>query len=289
MSPLQNAARTYSVSLSCPDSPGIVHALTGALLGLGCNVTESAQFSSPDTGNFFMRVTVDAPADAAEEDLRAALAPVAARHSMEFTIRAAGERMRTIVLGSKDQHCINRLLFAQRDGTLPIDVVAIVSNHPDLAELSSFYGVEFHHIPVTPATKAEAEAALLALVDALDAELVVLARYMQILSPELAQRLTGRAINIHHSFLPSFKGARPYHQAHARGVKIIGATAHYVTDDLDEGPIIAQETIPVDHHHTAAQFVEMGREAEGRTLAQAVKWHAEHRILLDGKRTVVFR
>jgi formyltetrahydrofolate deformylase len=283
------ATRTYSVSLACPDAPGIVHALTGALLALECNVTESAQFSSPDTGNFFMRITVDAPGTVTEADIQSAVTPVAQQFSMQFTTLPAGHRMRTLVLGSKDQHCINRLLFAQRDGTLPIDVVAIVSNHPDLRELSEFYGVDFHHIPVTPETKGDAEKALLDLVESLQVELVVLARYMQILSPELAHALAGRAINIHHSFLPSFKGAKPYHQAHARGVKIIGATAHYVTDDLDEGPIIEQETIPVSHHHTAAQFVEMGREAEGRTLAQAVKWHAEHRILLDGKRTVVFR
>ncbi|MCB4207915.1 formyltetrahydrofolate deformylase [Arthrobacter sp. UM1] len=280
---------TFSVSLTCPDRPGIVHALTGALVRLGCNVTESQQFSSPDSGTFFMRITVDAPAGTTEERLREGIADVSAEFSMDAAVLPAGRKMRTLILASKDEHCINRLLFAQKAGSLPIEVPAVVSNHAQLGELASFYGVDFHHIPVTPETKPEAEAQLLRLVDELDVELVVLARYMQILSPELAQALAGRAINIHHSFLPSFKGARPYHQAHARGVKIIGATAHYVTDDLDEGPIIEQETIPVSHHHTAAQFVEMGREAEGRTLAAAVRLHAEHRILLDGRRTVVFR
>ncbi|GAA1354193.1 formyltetrahydrofolate deformylase [Falsarthrobacter nasiphocae] len=278
----------FTITLTCPDRPGIVHGLTGDLVRAGCNVVESQQFSSPDTGAFFMRVTVDAPAGQTAEGLRAAVALSAGEFTMDLRIREDSARMRTLILGSTDEHCVNRLLFAQRAGSLPIDVAAVVSNHPGLSELATFYGVPFHHIPVTRETKPEAEAQLEALIAELDVELVVLARYMQIFSPQLAQSLAGRAINIHHSFLPSFKGARPYHQAHERGVKVIGATAHYVTDDLDEGPIIAQETIPVSHHHSAAQFVEMGREVEGRTLTQAVRWHAEHRILLDGKRTVVF-
>jgi formyltetrahydrofolate deformylase len=189
---------------------------------------------------------------------------------------------------SKDGRTLNDLLFQQRTGTLPIEVPVIVSNHTDLAPMAEFYGIPFVHLPVTSETKAEAEAKLLALVEEHEVELVVLARYMQILSDDLCRALEGRAINIHHSFLPSFKGARPYHQAHARGVKIIGATAHYVTADLDEGPIIEQEVIRVDHSKSPEQFVQLGRDVEGRTLSRAVKWHAEHRVLLDGTRTVVF-
>ena len=197
--------------------------------------------------------------------------------------------MRTLVLVSKAEHCINDRLFRERAGTLPIGVVAVVGNHSALEDLARFYGKPFVHIPVTPDTKADAEAALLAMVEELDVELVVLARYMQILSPELAAALRGRAINIHHSFLPSFKGARPYFQAHDRGVKLIGATAHYVTSDLDEGPIIEQDVERVDHAHTPDALTAIGADVERRALARAVRWHAEHRVLMDGHRTIVFK
>ncbi|MEW1819923.1 formyltetrahydrofolate deformylase [Arthrobacter sp. NPDC080031] len=277
---------SFVVTLSCPDRPGIVYAVAGALLKAGCNIADSQQYGSPSTGNFFMRV--EATTSSTQAELSSALAPVAEEFGMKWQVNPVGQKVRTLILGSKDAHCLNDLLFQQRSGTLPIEVPAIVSNHRDLEGLAEFYGIPFHHIPVTPDTKAQAEAKLLELIHEHGIELTVLARYMQVLSNELCTELNGKAINIHHSFLPSFKGAKPYHQAHARGVKIIGATAHYVTADLDEGPIIEQEVIRVDHARTAEQFVQMGRDVEGRTLAQAVQWHAEHRVLLDGTRTVVF-
>lgn len=276
----------FVLTLSCPDRPGIVHAVAGALLEAGCNIADSQQYGSPTTGNFFMRV--EATTSGPQQALEAALLPVAGSFGMTWQVNPVGRKVRTIIMCSKDAHCLNDLLFAQRAGTLPIEVPAIVSNHRDLEELARFYGIPFHHIPVTADTKPQAEAELLKLITEHDVELTVLARYMQVLSNDLCRELNGKAINIHHSFLPSFKGAKPYHQAHARGVKLIGATAHYVTADLDEGPIIEQEVIRVDHARTAAQFVQMGRDVEGRTLAQAVQWHAEHRVLLDSTRTVVF-
>ncbi|KHL02205.1 formyltetrahydrofolate deformylase [Sinomonas humi] len=277
---------SFIVTLSCPDRPGIVHAVSGALLEAGCNISESRQYESRETGTFFMRVTV--ATSAPREELEASLAPVAEAFDMKLGIFTDGERVRTLIMCSKDGRTLNDLLFQQRSGALPIEVPVIVSNHTELAPMAEFYGIPFVHLPVTSATKAEAEAKLLALVEEHGIELVVLARYMQILSDDLCRALEGRAINIHHSFLPSFKGAKPYHQAHARGVKIIGATAHYVTADLDEGPIIEQEVIRVDHSKTPEQFVQLGRDVEGRTLCRAVQWHAEHRVLLDGTRTVVF-
>ncbi|WP_432572921.1 formyltetrahydrofolate deformylase [Kineococcus sp. SYSU DK005] len=284
------SARPRVLTLSCPDRPGIVHAVTGALVALDANITESQQYGDPDTGLFFMRVAFDAAAS--DEALRETVAVVASRFELTWELRDAAARVRTLVLCSKQGHCLNDLLFRHRSGDLPVDVVGVVSNHTDLAPLAQFYGVPFHHVPVATgdaASKEAGEARLLELVAELDVELVVLARYMQILSDALCRELSGRAINIHHSFLPSFKGARPYHQAHARGVKIIGATAHYVTADLDEGPIIEQEIERVDHRYTPAELVRTGQDVEARTLARAVRWHAEHRVLLDGHRTVVFR
>ncbi|UNK45090.1 formyltetrahydrofolate deformylase [Arthrobacter sulfonylureivorans] len=280
------APTAYTLTLSCPDRPGIVHAVAGALVQAGGNITESQQYESPQSGRFFMRVAVATGQSYTE--LHERLQPVAQEFGMTWKLRREGVKMRTLLMASKSGHCLNHLLFLQRSGTLPIEIPAIVSNHTDLADLASFYGILFHHIPVTPDTKPQAEQALLDLAAEHDVELVVLARYMQVLSNELCTELAGKAINIHHSFLPSFKGAKPYHQAHARGVKLIGATAHYVTADLDEGPIIDQEVIPVRHSHTAEQFVALGRDVEARALARAVQWHAEHRVLLDGNRTVVF-
>lgn len=280
------ASHGFVLTLSCADQPGIVHAVSGALLEANCNITDSQQYGNPVTGTFFMRVAVETTTAYAQ--LRDQLAVIADQFSLTWTLNATGAPVRTLIMASKAAHCLNDLLFLQRSGTLPVEIPAIVSNHMDLKPLADFYGIPFHYIPVTADTKAEAEAALLALVAELDVELVVLARYMQVLSDDLCTALAGRAINIHHSFLPSFKGAKPYHQAHARGVKIIGATAHYVTAVLDEGPIIEQEVIRVDHGHSAEKFVSMGRAVEARTLAQAVQWHAEHRVLLDGHRTVVF-
>ena len=277
---------SYGVTLSCPDRPGIVHAVAGALLLAGCNIMDSQQYGSQATGTFFMRV--EATTAASQAELHTSLDPVARAFDMQWTLNPAGRKVRTLLMASKSAHCLNDLLFLQRSGTLPIEIPAIVSNHRDLEGLADFYGIPFHHIPVTPESKMDAEDALRAIMAENDVELTVLARYMQVLSDSLCNDLTGKAINIHHSFLPSFKGAKPYHQAHARGVKLIGATAHYVTAALDEGPIIEQEVIRVDHRRTAEQFVQMGRDVEGRTLAQAVQWHAEHRVLLDGNRTVVF-
>jgi len=220
--------------------------------------------------------------------VRAALAPIRDEFHMSLRVDDTTARTRTLIMCSKAGHALNDLLFAQRAGTLAIDIPVIVSNHLDLKSMAEFYGVDFVHLPVTPSNKSQAEAELLKLVDDYDIELVVLARYMQILSDSLCQRMEGRVINIHHSFLPSFKGAKPYHQAYARGVKLIGATAHYVTSDLDEGPIIDQEVTQVSHARTPEQLVALGRSVEGRTLTRAVQWHAEHRVMLDGQRTIVF-
>jgi formyltetrahydrofolate deformylase len=285
--PPDPAGTAWVLSLSCPDRPGIVHAVAGLLAEHHGNITESQQFGDALSGLFFMRVQVDSAAS--KEDLEAALTQLAERFSMTWNLDVAGRRMRTLVLVSTAAHCLHDLLFRQQSENLPIDIVGIVGNHTDLAGLAEFYGVPFHHIPVAAATKPESEAALLALVAELDVELVVLARYMQILSDDLCRALAGRAINIHHSFLPSFKGARPYAQAHDHGVKLIGATAHYVTGDLDEGPIIEQDVERVDHSRTVEDLVALGQDVERRALARAVRWHAEHRVLLDGHRTIVFR
>jgi len=276
----------YIVTLSCLDRPGIVHAISGGLLGAGCNITESQQFLSPETGTFFMRIAVDT--EQSLEATRTGLSPIGEQFEMDLSVADAGDRVRTMIMCSKAGHALNDLLFAQRAGTLAIEVPVIVSNHLDLKPMADFYGVDFVHLPVTKENKAEAEAELLKLAEEHDIELVVLARYMQILSDSLCEKMEGRVINIHHSFLPSFKGAKPYHQAYARGVKLIGATAHYVTADLDEGPIIDQEVTHVSHTRTAEQLVELGRSVEGRTLTRAVQWHAERRVMLDGQRTIVF-
>jgi formyltetrahydrofolate deformylase len=277
----------WVLSLSCPDRPGIVHAVAGLLASHGGNITESQQFGDPLTGLFFMRVQVQSSAP--REALTGALTELAAGFSMTWRLDVAGRPMRTIVMVSTAAHCLHDLLFRRQSEGLPVDIVAVVSNHTQLAGLAEFYGIPFHHVPVTRDTKAQAEARLLELVEGLDVELVVLARYMQILSDDLCRRLSGRIINIHHSFLPSFKGARPYAQAHDRGVKLIGATAHYVTGDLDEGPIIEQDVERVDHTKRAEDLVALGQDVERRALARAVRWHAEHRVLLDGHRTIVFR
>jgi len=280
-------ATHWVLSLSCPDRPGIVAAVAGLLADHGGNITESQQFGDPVSGLFFMRVQVVAAAP--EADLRAALTELGERFSMTWRLDVAGRPMRTIVMVSTAAHCLHDLLFRRQSEGLPVDIAAVVSNHTTLAHVAEFYGIPFHHVPVTPETKPRAEARLLELVEELDVELVVLARYMQILSDDLCRRLEGRVINIHHSFLPSFKGARPYAQAHDRGVKLIGATSHYVTADLDEGPIIEQDVERVDHSHDVDQLVALGQDVERRALARAVRWHAEHRVLLDGHRTIVFR
>ena len=276
--------------LSCKDAPGIVHAVSGLLVQEKCTIVESHQFDSLTSGMFYMRVEF-AHVDGSPLDFPAlcrAFEETAERFGMNWRLRDAAERQRVIIMVSQYAHCLNDLLFRNSVGELNLDVVAVVSNHPTLEGIATFYGVPFRHIPVTRETKPEAEAALLEIVREENVELVVLARYMQILSDDLCRQLEGRAINIHHSMLPSFKGARPYHQAHARGVKFIGATAHYVTGDLDEGPIIEQEMLRVDHSSTPEQLAARGREAETRALAHAVRWHTENRVIIHGNRTVVF-
>ena len=274
------------LSLSCPDRPGIVHAVSGVLARRGGNITESKQFGDEDSGLFFMRV--QAMTTVPREELEKDLAELAETYTMTWSLDEVGRPLRTLIMVSKEGHCLTDLLFRARSQGLPIDVVGVVGNHEDLRPVAEFYGAPFTCIPVTRETKEAAEAELLRLVGELDVELVVLARYMQILSPALCERLHGGVINIHHSFLPSFKGANPYRQAHQRGVKLIGATAHYVTADLDEGPIIEQDVTRAAHEDTVATLRAKGQDVERRVLAQAVRWHAEHRVLLNGQRTVVF-
>jgi formyltetrahydrofolate deformylase len=282
---------SFVLTLSCPDRPGLVFAVTRWVAESGGNILDSQQFTdtSSDAGHgaeFFLRVHFDfaEPRDIA--DLAAAFAPVAAEHAMTHRLVVPERPLRALVMVSKEGHCLNDLLYRQSAGALNIELPAIVSNHRDLERLAASYDVPFHHIPT--ADKPAAEERLISLVDDLDVDLVVLARYMQILSDDLCRTLEGRAINIHHSFLPSFKGARPYQQAHDRGVKLIGATAHYVTADLDEGPIIEQGVLRVDHRRTAADLARAGRDVEAQTLSRAVQLHAESRVLLNGARTVVF-
>ena len=274
------------LSLSCPDRPGIVHAVSGVLARRGGNITESKQFGDEDSGLFFMRVQVMTTVP--REELEKDLAELAETYTMTWSLDEVGRPLRTLIMVSKEGHCLTDLLFRARSQGLPIDVVGVVGNHEDLRPVAEVYGAPFTCIPVTRETKEAAEAELLRLVGELDVELVVLARYMQILSPALCERLHGGVINIHHSFLPSFKGANPYRQAHQRGVKLIGATAHYVTADLDEGPIIEQDVTRAAHEDTVATLRAKGQDVERRVLAQAVRWHAEQRVRLNGQRTVVF-
>ena len=279
----------FVLTLSCPDRPGIVHAVSGFLVERGANIVESQQFGDRLSDRFFMRIAFVTEAAADAGDLREAFGPVAEAYAMQFELWSAAAPYRTLIMVSKHLHCLNDLLFRASTGALQIEIPAIVSNHPDAGALARSYGIEFHHVPVTPETKADAEERLMQLVDDTGTHLVVLARYMQVLSDELCWRLSGRAINIHHSFLPSFKGARPYHQAFDRGVKLVGATAHYVTGDLDEGPIIEQDVLRVDHGYDQDQLVSAGRDVEAQVLSRAVRWHSESRVLLNGERTVVFR
>ena len=277
------------LTLSCPDRPGIVAAVSQHLFERQANIEESQQFSDHRTGRYFMRVRfATGQADLDVEAWRRELAPVATEFDMTWELRPAATAYRTLVMVSRFGHVLNDLLFRWRSGQINADIVAIVSNHTDLEPMARSYGIPFHHIPVTRETKAEAEAQLRALVVEHDVELITLARYMQVLSDDLCRDLGGRVINIHHSFLPSFKGAKPYHQAYARGVKVIGATAHYVTADLDEGPIIEQDIHRVDHRMDAEDLVAAGEEVESRVFARAVRWHCESRVILNEDRTVVF-
>ncbi len=278
----------WVLTFACADRPGIVHSISGAVVHARGNITESHQFSSSDTGRFFLRMQVRSDADRAT--LEMAIADAAARYSAKWRLDVVGRPVRTLVLASTATHCVNHLLFRKQSGQLPVDIVRVLSNHESLRELATLYGVPYESMPVTNVDdKAAFERRIVREVDDYDIELVVLARYMQIFSPELCERLWERAINIHHSFLPGFAGANPYRQAHARGVKLVGATAHFVTKDLDEGPIIEQNVVRVDHSQSPEQLIALGQDEESRTLTQAVRWFAEHRVLLDGARTIIFR
>jgi formyltetrahydrofolate deformylase len=281
-------SEAYVLTLSCPDRPGIVHAVSGFLLERGGNIEEAAQYNDHDTGLFFMRVRF-ALGQLTQDDLRVQLKMFAEGFQMQWKLHDVAQAMKTVIFVSKEGHCLNDLLFRWKSGLLPLDIRAIISNHREFYQLAASYNVPFHHIPLTAATKAQGEARQIEVIEAEGAELVVLARYMQILSNDLCRKLSGRAINIHHSFLPSFKGAKPYYQAHDRGVKLIGATAHYVTADLDEGPIIEQDVARVDHTYSVEGLTALGRDTESMVLARAVKWHGEHRVLLNGHKTVIFR
>ncbi len=279
----------HILTLSCPDRTGIVYRVSGLLFEQGCNILDSQQFGDEETGRFFLRVHFSLPPEGQPDALRAAFAKVVDGYDMDWQIHDAHKKARLLIMVSRQGHCLNDLLFRVGSGQLQAEIGAIVSNHNDYAGLAASYGIPFHHLPVTPETKADQERQVLELVESEGIDLVVLARYMQILSADMCQALTGRAINIHHSFLPSFKGARPYHQAHARGVKLIGATAHYVTSDLDEGPIIEQDIERVDHTMTAQDLTQVGSDIESLVLSRAVRSHIEHRILLNRNKTVVFR
>jgi formyltetrahydrofolate deformylase len=300
----------YVLTLDCAEGPGIVYAVSGFLAERGCDIIDIKQFGDRRAGHFYMRVHFEGSAGSAATDtagtaaptesgadsdgdrlrrLREEFARVAEKFGMTWKLRPAAEKTRVLLMVSKFGHCLNDLLFRERIGELPIEVVAVVSNWEDQRSLVEWHGIPYHHIPVTKETKPEAEAKLLSLVDSYDVELVVLARYMQVLSDALATKMAGRVINIHHSFLPSFKGAKPYHQAWDRGVKTVGATAHYVNAELDEGPIIAQQVIEVDHTHSPEDLVAVGRDAETKALSNAVRWHCEGRVILNGNRTVVLR
>lgn len=290
MPPFRAPGREYILTLSCEDGPGLVYEIAAFLRHYGANIMTSQQLDDRRTGRFFMRVQFDfIGVVPSVDELAAAFDEVAKRNAMVFDLVDTATPTRTLIMVSKFGHCLNDLLYRYRIGTLNIEIPVIVSNHPDYAALAASYGIEYRHIPVTNTTKAAAEAELLGLITEHDIELVVLARYMQVLSPETSHALSGRAINIHHSFLPSFKGAKPYHQAHDRGVKLIGATAHYVNDDLDEGPIIEQDVVRVTHDFGPEDLVAAGRDVETQVLSRAVQWHSERRVFPNDNRTVVFR
>ena len=290
MSPRPVVGREFILTLSCQDGPGLVHAVTGYLVRFGANILASQQFDDRLTGRFFMRVHFDFVGQVPDlGELRAGFDEVSAQHAMEYELVDAATPTRTLIMVSKFGHCLNDLLYRYRMGTLNIEIPVIISNHNDFAALAASYEIPYVHLPVAPDTKAQAESRMLELIDEHRIDLVVLARYMQVLSESTSHALSGKAINIHHSFLPSFKGAKPYHQAHDRGVKLIGATAHYINDDLDEGPIIEQDVARVDHNLGPNDLVAAGRDVETQVLSRAVKWHCERRVMPNGSRTVVFR
>lgn len=280
----------YTLTFSCPDVPGIQAAVTTLLFEANAFLEEVASYGDPETKTFFSRIVYSSTDKEIDpKNLSATFAKIAQKFDMKWDIHGFERKTRVVIAVSKFGHCLNDLLHRWSTGTLPVDIVGVISNHDDMRAITEWYKLPYYHLPVTPATKPAQEQLFFEKVEELTTDLVVLARYMQVLSDGLCAKLKGRCINIHHSFLPSFKGARPYHQAHAMGVKIIGATAHYVTPELDEGPIIEQGVERVDHTQTAQQLVHIGQDIECTVLARAVKWHAEHRILRNGRKTVIFR
>lgn len=279
---------SYTLGFSCPDQPGIVHSVTSFIVDIGGNITESRQFEDRENELFFMRVEFDVKTTVEIEGLKSKFAEVANKFAMKWRLANSNQREKVLIMVSKFEHCLNDLLFRHRSGSLNIEIPLIVSNHRDLEEMANWYGIPFVYISHEKG-KEGAEQELRQIIAKHNIELIVLARYMQILSGEFCDDFAGKIINIHHSFLPSFKGAKPYLQAHERGVKVIGATAHYVTRDLDEGPIIEQEVARVDHSHTVEQLAAVGRDVEAQALARAVSWHTEHRVFISGQRTIVFR
>lgn len=279
---------SHVLTVTCQSQRGIVAAISGKLAELGCNITDSAQYDDPGTGRFFMRVSFVTETGLSGAEIDTGFAPVGEAYAMQWAVHDASEKMKVVIMVSRFGHCLNDLLYRWRIGALPVDIVAVVSNHMDYQKLVVNHDIPFYHIKVTKANKPEAEAQLMAVVEESGAELVILARYMQILSDQLCQKMSGRIINIHHSFLPSFKGANPYKQAFERGVKLIGATAHYVTADLDEGPIIEQDTIRVTHAQSPEDYVSLGRDVEAQVLSRAIHAHIHHRVFMNGGKTVVF-
>lgn len=283
-----NTKEHWVLTFVCPDRPGIVHAISGAVVNAGGNITESQQFTSEDTGRFFMRLQIEA--DISKSDFETQIEQIVGEYQLEYVLDFVDRPMNAVILVSKAGHCLNDILYRQHSGQLPINVSGVFGNHPDLGQMADFYKTPFKNLGVNSnEDKVEFEAQLRQFITSNNVELIVLARYMQILSPEFCEEFAGRIINIHHSFLPGFKGANPYAQAHARGVKLIGATAHFVTADLDEGPIIEQNVTRVDHADSKQKLVQIGQDAESKTLTQAIRWFAQHRVLLDGQRTIIFR
>lgn len=274
--------------LRCPDGPGIIADVTACLYEVGCDIRDAQQYGDPSTGQFFVRIHLTLLEDIKDVQITDALAPIAIERQMEWRLWDTSDQLRMLLAVSRDSHCLNDLLYRWHSGQLPAEIVGVFSNHADNQRLVEWYGLPFIHVPVDPDDKELHQEALAEQIDRLEVDLLVLARYMQILSPALCDTLDGRCINIHHSFLPSFKGARPYHRAHDRGVKLIGATAHYVTPELDEGPIIEQDVVRVSHDTSVAEMIERGQEIEARVLSRAVRAHLEHRVLIDGHKTIVF-
>ena len=279
----------FVLLIMCEDRKGIVAAVANSIASQNCNIVESSQYSDENTGRFFMRIAVSCTPETTIESFGAAFMPVATAFRLEWRIHDLRKKLRAMIMVSQGGHCLNDLLYRTSTNRLPMEVTSIVSNHLNWQRRAEHEGIAFHHLPITPENKLEQEAKLLAMVEEQQVDLIILARYMQVLSDQLCRKLDGRVINIHHSFLPGFKGAKPYHRAHERGVKMVGATAHYVTADLDEGPIITQDVSIVDHADTVDDLIAQGQDTESRVLARAVKLHLEHRVMLNGNRTIVFK